>query len=240
MSGDPLTTYGRYLDQFKIILLDMNSTFMFGEDRFHAHEDFFSTYLRLGGIRLDRTAVDAAIRNCYAGMAGAYEDPSKVDDFPSLAEGLRNYAAVEEADLSQLEAVFTHHELGGIPQVYRDCLLRLSRSHKLGVVSNIWAKKAAWLAEFERAGIHNIWQTLVFSSDSRSIKPSHRLFHAAATAFDAALSDIVFVGDSLRVDIEPAKLFGLAAVWITSAAQQHPLADRVVPSLLALETLPAG
>ena len=193
-----MTTYRRYLDQFKIILLDMNSTFMFGEDRFHAREDFFSTYQRLGGTRLGRAAVETAIRDCYAGMSGVYQDPSRADDFPSLAEGLRKYAAVEEADLALLEAVFTQHELGHIPQTHSDCLLRLSRSHKLGVVSNIWAKKAAWLAEFERAGIRDIWQTLVFSPDSRSIKPSPRLFRQAVMNFDTALSDIVFVGDSLH------------------------------------------
>jgi hypothetical protein len=79
MPDDPLITCGRYLDQFKIILLDMNSTFMFGEDRFHSREDFFSTYQRLGGARLDSTTVDTAIRNCYAGMSEDYEDPFSQD-----------------------------------------------------------------------------------------------------------------------------------------------------------------
>ena len=123
---------------------------------------------------------------------------------------------------------------------HRDCLLRLSRTHQLGLVSNIWARKAAWLAEFERAGIRNIWRTVVFSSDSRSIKPSLRLFHQALAAFDSAPCEVVFVGDNLRVDIEPAKALGLATVWITAGDQSHPRADRIVPTLLALESLPAA
>ena len=213
---------------------------MFDEDRFHAGEDFFSTYRQLGGKRLGRAAVDVAIRNCYAGMSRDYEDPAHADDFPSLAQGLEKYSAVEQVDMPLLEAVFARHEIGHIPPAYGDCLRRLSRSHQLGVVSNIWARKAAWLAEFERAGIHHIWRTQVFSSDSRSIKPSHRLFHAALTDCKATPSDVVFVGDNLRVDIEPASSLGLATVWITASAEQHPLADRVVPMLLALETLPAN
>ena len=229
----------RFLDRFKIILLDMNSTFMFGEDRFNVGADFFSTYQRLGGIRLNSAAVNSAIRNCYAEMSRIYEDPLHMDNFPALAEGLRKYAAVQEIDLPLLESVFAHHELGRIPDTYAACLMRLSLSHRLGLVSNIWARKAGWLAEFERAGIGNIWQTRIFSSDSRSIKPSHRLFRTAVAACDAPLTDFVFVGDSLRVDIEPAKSFGLATVWITSLVHEHPLADGVVSSLLELETLPA-
>ena len=235
-----MTINARYLDQFKIILLDMNSTFMFGEDRFQAHEDFYSTYRQLGGERMQQAAVDAAIRSCYAGMSRDYEDPALVDDFPSLAEGLRKYAMLEEVDVALLERVSAHHELGQVPPAYGDGLVRLSRSHQLGAVSNIWARKAAWLAEFDRAGIGDIWKTLVFSSDSRSIKPSLRLFRSALSVFEGALSDILFVGDNLRVDIEPAKACGLAAVWITADADAHPLADRVVASLLELESLSLG
>ncbi|MES2072327.1 MAG: HAD family hydrolase [Pseudomonadota bacterium] len=227
----------KFLDDYKVILLDMNSTFMFGEDRFAESEDFFATYQRLGGNRLTRVAVDAAIRNCYHGMCADYMDAGKIDDFPALAEGLHRYGACEESDIPPLEMVFTQHELGHIPAEYAACLQRLSRSHRLGVVSNIWAKKSSWLTEFSRVGIADIWHTKVFSSDSRSMKPSPRLFQEAVGCFDVPLSDIVFVGDSLRVDVEPAKLFGLATVWIDSSALEHPMADCVVRSLLELETL---
>jgi len=217
----------------------MNSTFMFGEDRFGDAEDFFETYQALGGDMLDRSAVNSAIRRCYEGMSGDYEDPSRIDDFPSLEEGLRNYANAESADLPLLEAVFAHHERGRVPPEFAACLRRLSLSHGLGVVSNIWARKDPWLAEFASAGIGDIWDTVVFSSDGRSMKPSPRLFRQAIDAFDLPLSEIVFVGDSLRVDVVPAKSIGLDTVWICPNAQRHPLANLVVRSLLELETVPA-
>lgn len=227
----------RFLDQFTTILLDMNSTFMFGEDRFGDGEDFFATYRQLGGRRLDHVTVNAAITRCYQGMSRDYEDPAKTDDFPSLAEGLRKYAGVSDEDLPMLESVFSHHEMGHIPLAYADCLKRLSQSHQLAVVSNIWASKAPWLMEFERAGVSGIWHSLVFSSDSRSIKPSLRLFREATAACGVSQSNMVFVGDSLRVDVEPANRFGMATVWINPVAKTHSLADRTVSSLLELETL---
>ena len=152
----------KFLSQYSVILLDMNSTFMFGEDRFGNSEDFFETYTALGGERLNRCAVNSAIRSCYGGMSKDYEDPSKVDDFPSLAEGLRKYAEVEDADIPLLETVFAYHERGKVPPEFAACLRRLSRSHRLGLVSNIWAKKDLWLSEFEAAGINDIWDVVVF------------------------------------------------------------------------------
>jgi len=232
--------FDQFLSQYSVILLDMNSTFMFGEDRFGDSEDFFETYKALGGVMLDRSTVNSAIRRCYEGMSKDYEDPSKIEDFPSLNEGLRKYAKVESVDISLLAAVFSHHERGRVPPEFAACLKRLSLSHKLGVVSNIWAKQDPWLAEFESAGISDIWDTVVFSSDSRSMKPSPKLFQQALDVFNVPLSEIVFVGDSLRVDVVPAKSIGLDTVWICPEAESHPLANLVVPSLLELERLSAN
>jgi putative hydrolase of the HAD superfamily len=222
------------LTRYSVILLDMNSTFVFGEDRFGADEDFFATYTALGGSRLDRTIVDAAIRRCFASMYEDYVNPVKVDDFPSVVEGLQRYAGVDDTDVTILETVFAHHEKGQVPPEFATCLRQLSRSHKLGLVSNIWARKDGWLAEFARAGIDDIWHSVVFSSDSRSMKPSPTLFEQAIADFDVPLSQMVFIGDSLRADVLPAKSLGLDTVWINATAETHPHADYVIPSLLQL------
>ena len=72
--------------------------------------------------------------------------------------------------------------------------------------------------------------------ESGGIWPSTKLFRQAIDAFDAPLSDMVFVGDGWRVDIAPAKALGLDAVR-TPGAKGHRLADRAVRSLLELEEL---
>lgn len=220
------------LDPFSVLLLDMNGVFMFGEDRFGQEQDFHPTYRDLGGTRLGAGEVNKAIRFCYEGMAREYESPQHVDDFPSVREGLRRYAGTDDADLADLEATFAFHELGSVPAAHADFIRKLSRTHQLGLVSNIWAPKQPWLEELDRAGILDVFRVLVFSSDSPRIKPSPVLFRKALGAFPAD-SAVLFVGDSLRCDVIPARKLGLATAWITSETSSEA-ADHVLPDLLSL------
>lgn len=223
----------RLLERFPVLLLDMNSTFMFGEDRFGPEEDFYATYRTLDGNRLSAAEVTRAIRACHEGMLREYRSPEHHDDFPSVVEGLRRYAKVAEADLAALEAVLVAHELGVVPPAYAELLQRLARTHQLGLVSNIWGRKEPWLAELARAGLEEVFRVTVFSSDSRSVKPSPALFREARRAFPAEIP-VLFIGDSLERDIAPAKTLGLHTLWIT-ADGASPLADYILPDLLAIE-----
>jgi FMN phosphatase YigB (HAD superfamily) len=221
--------------RFKALLLDMNGTFMFGQDRFGPAEDFFATYQALGGGGLGAADVERAIRATYAGLAADYSDPHRIDDFPSLAQSLRRRTDAPSGEIEALEQVFAAHELGHVPPPFADCLRRLGSSRPLGIVSNIWARKGPWLRHFEDVGIAGIWRTLVFSSDTPSIKPSPLLFQRAIAELCLAPADILFGGDSLRADIVPAKVLGMATAWVGDAARPHPSADWSGGSLLELE-----
>lgn len=208
---------------------------MFGEDRFGSDEDFHATYRALGGAMLSRDQVCASIRRCYEGMLQISRAPQNFDVFPSLAEALRRFAGAPESELPLLERVFAAHERGSIPPAYAALLCRLSRTHQLGLVTNVWARKEPWLSEFDRAGISRTFSCMVFSSDCRSIKPSKSLFRRAIQSFSPD-SRILFIGDSLHRDIEPAKSLGLSTAWINTQGNHSPLADYILPSLLAIET----
>jgi len=224
----------KLLDQFSVLLLDMNGTFMFGEDRFGSDEDFHATYRELGGTTLNPNQVRAAIRGCYEGMLHIGRSPQNFDNFPSLAEGLHRYAGVSEAELPLLEKVFAAHERGFIPPDHAALLCRLSQTHQLGLVTNIWSRKELWLSEFDRVGISHVFACKVFSSDFRSIKPSQALFHYALRSFPSD-SRILFVGDSLHRDMEPAKAIGLATAWINPRGDHSSRADYILASLLTIE-----
>lgn len=224
----------KLLERFDVLLLDMNSTFMFGEDRFGPDEDFHATYRSVGGRRLSSAEVTATIRACYEGLVQESRAAENYDHFSSVVEGLRRYARVADHDIESLEAVFAAHELGSVPPAYAELLRRLSRTHQLGLVSNIWARKPPWLAEFQRAGISDVFRVTVFSSDTRSIKPSPALFQLALREFPPG-SRTLFIGDSLKRDITPAKALGLHTAWI-SATGHSPLADYILPDLLAIES----
>jgi FMN phosphatase YigB (HAD superfamily) len=223
------------LDRFRVVLLDLNGTFMFGEDRFGPGEDFAATYRSLGGGALEPQLVEQAVRSCYSRMAADYENPERYDDFPQVAGVLRSlFPSLADDELNRVERVIASHKLGRVPDAHAAILHRLARSHRLGLVANVWSVKDLWLGELDRAGVLGLFKSLVFSSDTRSVKPSRVLFDLALRPFGVASPEAVFIGDSLRCDIEGAKAAGLATVWINPSGTRHPAADYVVRGLLDL------
>jgi putative hydrolase of the HAD superfamily len=60
------------------------------------------------------------------------------------------------------------------------------------------------------------------------------LFDLALGPFRVAKEDAVFVGDSLVNDIQGAKGFGMAAVWINPSGATSAAADYVISDLTEL------
>lgn len=227
----------KLLDHYSILLLDMNDTFMFDGNRFGDTEDFHATYQALGGEALSKAAVNRLIRACYHGMMQDYRNPDCYNNFPSVREGLERYAKAPEAELSLLEQVFALHELGTVSGDYAAYLRQLSQTHRLALVSNLWAAKPYWIAEFKQSNIFDAFEHLVFSSDCRSIKPSAVLYQQALAGLAATAAEALFIGDSLRCDIEGANACGIATVWISSATETPACVDYVIPDLLQLDQL---
>lgn len=235
----------RIRDYPLLIILDMNGTFMFGEDRFDAEQDFFATYQRLGGGGLTPNEVNIAIRKCFAGLLSASRDPKKYDEFPTVEEGLSLYPdtlpRLPQSEIQRLVQVFAEHEVGQIPPAYSRYLVDLARTHELRLLTNIWSPKDRWLVEFERAGISRLFSRSVFSSDWRSIKPSARLFDRVFGFRDDVAEDTLLVGDSLHRDIIPADKLGFKTAWINkeaSALDPRPSlgpAQYVISSLFGLD-----
>lgn len=225
----------RFLDRFTILLLDMNGTFMFGHDRFGPNEDYFATYRALGGQRMRRDELLAVWNRSFETLLMVYDTPERVDDFPSVAEVFASHGAAAD-ELPILERAFAAHEIGAVPDAHAAFIREISRTHRLGVVSNLCSHPDTWLRTCGSAGVFTSFETLVFSSEGHSVKPSPVIFRRALAQFAPDLP-ILFVGDSLDRDIIPAKALGLSTVWIAPEGSMHPSADRVVPSLPALARL---
>lgn len=230
------------LDDADVLLLDLNGTFMFGQDRFSPTEDYAATYRHLGGTALPDNVVRTLVQACIDTVQRHYDDPARLDNFPSLREVLCELVPTElgDAEIDELARVFAHHELGTISPEYAECLHALARRWRLGLVSNLWSPKDLWLGELRRAGVHDLFDVLVFSSDTPSIKPSPRLFEKALAAYPHVPRRRVFhAGDSLRCDVEGARAAGLRTIWIANRDANPGAADMVIPSLLALAANPA-
>jgi putative hydrolase of the HAD superfamily len=229
----------RLLEKYQVLLFDMHGVIMFGHDRFGEEQDFYRTYHALGGRGLDASEVRRCIRRCYEGMGADYEDPARFDDFPTLREGLRRYGDAPEGEIALLELVFSLHECGLVSSSSAALLGRLARTHRLGLVSDIWAPKYMWQRELERTGVVELLQHAVFSSDCRSVKPSSTLFRQALCGVRAAPDEVLFVGDSLRRDMEGAKRLGMATAWVSDSSTAHDAVDYRLTSVLELESLQA-
>lgn len=204
------------LARFQVLLLDMHSTFMFGEDRFGADEDFAATYVRCGGDVLSPDDIERHIRAAHAFLTERYGDPTFEDDFPSLAEALQAVAPeLPAAERDRLVTVFGHHECGTVPADFSAALADLHRTHELRLISNIWAPREPWLAELQRAGVLHLFERLIFSSDGRSLKPSRRLFQQALGELRCPFGEVLMIGDSFRCDMFGAKRVGLKTLWVS-------------------------
>jgi putative hydrolase of the HAD superfamily len=224
----------RFIDGFDTILLDLNGTFMFGHDRYGLEQDYHATYRALGGSRLSADEVRDWMTRCWDVMNRAYLDPARFDDQPTAVQTMRALG-VEPEEVEALAAVFCEHERGEVPAEYVDAILGLATTHRLGVVSNLWAPAGPYREHFEAVGLGAAFTCAVFSSDDGRVKPSPHIFRRALAAFPVD-ARILFVGDSLERDVIPAKELGMGTAWITASSDSHPAADLTIPTLLELST----
>jgi len=103
----------------KVLLLDMNSTFMFGEDSFGKSEDFSIYYHQIGGT-LSKIAINTIIKSIYLYLAERYPDEKFRHNFPSVENAIYNTItdAFDKREISKIIDTFTFHEIGYIPDAY--------------------------------------------------------------------------------------------------------------------------
>ena len=211
--------HARFIDQFDVVLLDVSHTFMFDVDRFSDAEDYGATYRQVGGNLLSNGQIHRIITALFDSMLADYEDPNCYDSFApvfSYLKVLPESKNLPAGEIQLLAQVFAMHEVGTIPATHAKALHQLHETHRLGVISNIWSSNDLYLREFERVGIRNLFDVIIFSSDHSCTKPSPHIFAKAIEALDVDRAKIVFVGDSLKHDIAGAKAAGLSSVWINT------------------------
>lgn len=215
----------KIIDQYDALLFDAQLTLLFEVDRFDEGEDFFATYSAKGGRRLSPEEVERFIRDCLDFLLPRYKDPAFFDAFPSLWETFEACRPGWELPTEEwriLHHTFAEHERGFMPPDVVETLGLLAKTHRLGLVSNIWAEKAAWEEEFKRKGVMELFETLTFSSDYASIKPSPVLFHKALAAMNPAPERALFIGDNPAYDVAGAHAAGMHAALVTNGISFDP------------------
>lgn len=208
------------------LLLDMNNTFMFGEDRFDEDQDFSIRYRQLGGM-LSGRELNGLIRKVYSYLDEIYPTEEYRHNFPTTENTL---IELSERELSQPEIdkivdTFAYHELGEIPQEYVKVLHDLSEHFELAVVIDIWSPKRLWLEEFERAGVDALFSASSYSSDHGMVKPSPQPFELVVKELGIKKSEALVIGDSVSRDLGGAHAAGIDCILVGGAIHSDAAAS---------------
>ncbi len=95
----------------------------------------------------------------------------------------------------------------------RDMLQRLAdKGLKLGIVSNTFIPAQTLDRHLEQAGLIDLFPVRIYSCQVRYRKPDRRIFQMALDELELAGRETVFVGDSIKADIQGAKALGMITV----------------------------
>lgn len=208
-----------FLKLFEVILFDMGDTFMFDCDRFSDNEDLHATYRSLGGKHLTQSELTKSIRHIYNSLLKIGRDEDHYHSFPTMSEFLSADAYFKDFGIQEraiIKKVFAVHECGEIPASSKMVLNRLSKSHRLGLISNVWSDSDIFRSKLMEAGVHDLFSTLIFSSEYGSIKPARKLFEEAADHFELPSQELVYIGNNYKRDIVGAKSTGMHAILVSN------------------------
>lgn len=200
------------------LLLDMNSTFMFGEDRFGADEDYSEYYRSIGG-ELPRDFVNELISRAYDYLDDRYPTEEYKHCFPSLKEAIEvsNNIEISEPEKEKIIETFSFHEHGEISEAYVSALKKLKKQFILTLVIDIWAPKTMWVQTFKGIGIWEIFSAHSFSSDHGMVKPSPKPFEMVVQEINLPKEKCLVIGDSIRRDLGGSRAAEIDCVLVGGA-----------------------
>ena len=119
-----------------------------------------------------------------------------------------------------------------------DTLHQLKRHQiKLALISNVPLPGTLYERVLDRHGISDVFDSLHFSYDCGSRKPSPAMLRDALTVLQSEPGNSVMVGDRRASDIAAGRAAGVATVWVRSEDGGGPEPDFAIDSLAALPTL---
>ncbi len=101
----------------------------------------------------------------------------------------------------------------------RPVLERLSRGHRLGVVSNFTGNLDICLEELE---LRRCFEVVTDSALARVTKPDRRIFTETLERFGVPPAGAWMVGDNFESDIRPAVALGMRTCWLAPPQRTAP------------------
>jgi putative hydrolase of the HAD superfamily len=113
-----------------------------------------------------------------------------------------------------------------------------SQGYELGIISNFDSRLFTILRAL---GLSEFFQTVTLSTLAHAAKPGAQIFRVALEKHAVDPDDAVHVGDSVKDDLEGARMAGLHPVLLNRAAGRQPEVSAIsaTPVIQSLEALPA-
>lgn len=206
------------------LLLDMNSTFMFGEDSFDDKQDYSIYYKEING-QLPDIVINKIIDDILIYLGDRYPDEKYRHCFPSIADAIRSVVdfKISNDEIDKVVSTFSYHEHGYIPDEYVEILFKLQSQFTLAVVIDIWSPKERWLNTFKELGIADLFSASSFSSDHGMVKPSPKPFELVVNKLGITKDQCLVVGDSIRRDLGGANLAGIDCILVGGGKDKSAL-----------------
>ena len=93
----------------------------------------------------------------------------------------------------------------------KDCLKKLSRIYKIGVIAN---QSLGTSNRLENLGIRKYIDLVIASAEEGVSKPDRRIFEIALERSSCKPENAVMIGDRIDNDIVPAKQMGMKTIWV--------------------------
>lgn len=167
--------------------------------------------------------VSRRILDAYFGLP----DPRpSMDPRPIIAEALarRGFEPYAEA-VERWYAIVAQWEVRPLYPFVAGTLRTLhAEGYRLGLISNVLTVQDGHRALFRDAGIHDLFEVMVFSSEFGLNKPSPSIFSHALERMGIAADCAWYIGDKPHRDVCGAHATGMTAVLVDSA-YHHRIAD---------------
>lgn len=96
-------------------------------------------------------------------------------------------------------------------------LKKLSNTHKLGLISNVWCKSHYFVEQLKTDNIYDLFEIVIFSSDYRIVKPSTKIFNIAIKHFNLSPDKMIFIGDNYKHDVVGSKNAEMKSILIKNS-----------------------
>ena len=93
----------------------------------------------------------------------------------------------------------------------KDCLKKLSRIYKIGVIAN---QSLGTSESLENLGVRKYLDLIIASAEEGVSKPDRRIFEIALERSCCKPENAVMIGDRIDNDIVPAKQLGMKTIWV--------------------------